>query len=173
MRCKESIDPHGNLPQSYRSLERAYAEGRIGAIGVCNVNAEELDEIARFATISPHAVQTFSLPGSLDMDVRMWCFDHHAAYFPFAYQRNMASLSDEGKEILGRIASDHGANEHLVLTRFFLQTGAIVTPGSADHDHIAHNIQVESFSLNEEEMKVLGWPSSDPSNYHASHGAEL
>jgi diketogulonate reductase-like aldo/keto reductase len=173
MRCSESINPDGNLLQSYRSLERAYAEGRIGAIGVCNVNAEELDEIALYASISPHAVQTFSLPGDLDMDVRIWCFDHHAAYLPFAYQRNAASLSDEGKEILGHIAYDHGANEHLVMTRFFLQTGAIVTPGSSHRDHIIHNIKVESFLLNEEEMNALGWPSSDPSNYHTSHGAEL
>lgn len=160
------MNPDGNLLQSYKSLERAYAEGRIGAIGVCNVNADELDEISLHSTISPHAVQNVALPGNIDMDVRLWCFDHHATYFPLAYQRNAVTLSDEGKEILGRIAYNHGANEHLVLTRFFLQTGAIVTPGSSRHDHLVQNINAEAFLLSENEMEILGWSSEDPRNHH-------
>jgi diketogulonate reductase-like aldo/keto reductase len=173
MRCEESLNPEGNLLQSYRSLERAYAEGRIGSIGVCNVDAEELDEIALHVSILPHAVQTVSLPGELDLDVRIWCFDHHAAYFPFAYQRNGDSIPDDIKELLGQIAYDHGTNEHLIMTRFFLQTGALVTPGSANHDHIVQNIRVESLFLNEDEMEDLGWPSTEFNNRHASHAKEL
>lgn len=173
MHCRDSTNPDGNLLQSYKSLERAYAEGRIGAIGVCNVNAHELDEISLHSTVSPHAVQTFAMPGNIDMDVRIWCFDHHATYFPLGYQRNAVHLVDDGKEILGRIAYNHGTNEHLVMTRFFLQTGAIVTPGSSHHDHLIQNINVEAFLLSEDEMHTLGWPSKDPSNYHPGHEAEL
>jgi 2,5-diketo-D-gluconate reductase A len=174
MHCVDSPNPDGNLLQSYKSLERAYGEGRIGAIGVCNVNAEELDEIAMHSTVSPHAVQNFASPGNLDMDVRIWCFDHHAAYFPLAYQRNANEIVDEGKVILGHMAYKHGTTEHLIMTRFFLQTGAIVTPGSTNPTHLIQNVNSESsIHLTEEEMNTLGWPSTDPRPVAATHRNEL
>jgi diketogulonate reductase-like aldo/keto reductase len=169
MHCRDSLNINGNLFQSYKSLERAYGEGRIGSIGVCNVNAEELDEISMHSTVSPHAVQSFALVEDLDLDVRTWCFDHHAAYFPLGYQRNANSVSEEGKIILGQMASQHGTTEQLLMTRFFLQTGAIVTPGSTNPTHLIQNVNAESIHLTEAEMRTLGWPRNPPD----SHGNEF
>lgn len=170
MNCEKTVNPEGNLLQSYKSLERAYSEGRVGSIGVCNMNAHELDEMLQFITISPHAIQNHAHPDRLDMDVRIWASDHGALFFPIGYQRNAKDISLNGKEILGRIAYDHGLNEYLIMTKFFLQTGAVVTPGSTNPAHIQQNIQIEHFHLNEHEMNVLGWPTHDPreENPHAS-----
>lgn len=172
MHCNDTVNPNGNILQSYKSLERAYSEGRIGSIGVCNLNAHQLDELVQHTVISPHAIQNYAQPGRLDMDTRLWAFDHGALFFPTSYQRHAQDIAPEGKEILGHIAYDHGVNEHLVMSRFFLQTGAVITPGSTNPAHLQQNIQVENFYLNENEMNALGWPSHDP-RHHDSHASEL
>jgi diketogulonate reductase-like aldo/keto reductase len=51
LRCWDTEDPAGTWRESYRALERAYAEGRVLSIGVSNFDAALLEELHTQGTV--------------------------------------------------------------------------------------------------------------------------
>ena len=45
MRCWDTEDPAGTWLQSYRALEKAYAEGQVMSIGVSNFDLSLLEQL--------------------------------------------------------------------------------------------------------------------------------
>jgi len=158
MHCDDAVDPNGTWQESWRALEKEYAEGRVQSIGVSNFHLELLKELESFATVLPHAVQNWGEPGTqLDTEVRRWCKANEVIYQPYASLRNLSSMSKEMREKLSRIARNHDKSEHAVALRFFLQTGASAIPRSNKPDHLAQNLEAFSWSLENEDMEALGW----------------
>ena len=157
MHCETTKDPDATWQETWRSLEKAYAEGRVNSIGVSNFNAVLLDEVNAMAVVRPHVVQNWAEVGKLDDDVRRWCSDNGAIYQPYASNRNLAFLTPEVSSVLNRVASEHGRTPHSVSLRFFLQTGAAVIPRSSKEDHIKENIDLFGYELTPEQMVELGW----------------
>lgn len=60
MHCDNVVNPEGNWHQSYKALEKAYAEGDIMSIGISNFDAELLGEIHRVSDCLPHLVQNYA-----------------------------------------------------------------------------------------------------------------
>jgi diketogulonate reductase-like aldo/keto reductase len=161
MHCETTVDPEATWRESWRALEKAYAEGRVTSIGVSNFDATLLDEITNFATVLPHVVQNWAEVGKVDSDVRHWCREYRAIYQPYAANRNLHLLSAEVSSVLGRIAGEHSRSTHSVSSRFFLQTGAAIIPRSSQEAHLKENIDVFGFNLTDEQMEELGWGEDD------------
>ena len=73
MHCETKKDPDGTWRESWKALEKAYAEGRVMCIGVSNFDVNLLEELLDIAAVKPHVVQNYAAPGSVDIDVRKWC----------------------------------------------------------------------------------------------------
>ncbi|KAL3933884.1 MAG: hypothetical protein SGPRY_000088 [Prymnesium sp.] len=54
--------PLGTWKESWRALERLYAEGKVRAIGVSNFSPQELAELIDFSHVKPHLVQSWMDP---------------------------------------------------------------------------------------------------------------
>lgn len=158
MRCSDTVDPDGTWRQSWRALERAYAEGRVMSIGVSNFDVKLLNELLDFATVRPHVVQNFAEPGSVDGDVRSWCNEHQVVYQPYASIRNLQTLRPELHAALHRIAAERSVSAHSVAIRFFTQSGSGVIPRSTNADHLKENLETFGYVLSDKEMSELGWP---------------
>ena len=146
-----------NWKDSWRALERAYAEGRVMSIGVSNFDVNLLNELLDFATIKPHVIQNFAEIGKLDDDVRIWCKEHDVLYQPYASIRNLDNLPNNVKQSLERIALKKNVSSHNIAIRFFLQSGTGVIPRSSNEKHLQDNLNVFNFELTPEEMTELGW----------------
>jgi diketogulonate reductase-like aldo/keto reductase len=157
MHCDDVVDPQGTWRESWRALERAYAEGRVLAIGVSNFDVALLDELYEMAVVKPHVVQNFAQPGEVDADVRLWCKDHEVLFQPYASIRNLNALPSDVSQALGRIAAERSVSPHSVAIRFFLQSGAGVIPRSSKEEHLKENLEAFSYSLTPNEMRELGW----------------
>lgn len=131
------------------------------SIGVSNFDVNLLEELLDFAAVKPHAVQNFATPGSIDTEVRIWCKKHEVVYQPYASIRNLDSLPEDLTFALKRIAFNRGVSIHSVATRFFIQSGASVIPRSSDEIHLRENLEAFKYSLDEAEMKELGWNHSE------------
>lgn len=159
MHCEDTVDPKGTWRESWKALEKAYAEGSVMSIGVSNFDVTLLNELLDFASIRPHVVQNFAEPGNVDGDVRAWCRDHGVLYQPYASIRNMDKLPAETLSALQRIASERAVSPHSVALRFFIQSGSGVIPRSKDAAHLKENLNAFSYELADSEMMELGWPN--------------
>ena len=157
MHCDDTKDKDAIWNESWRALEKAYAEGRLMSIGVSNFNETLLNEVTAFASIRPHVVQNWAEIGRVDEEVRTWCFRNDAVYQPYASLRNLNDISPEMQGKLAGIAAAKGVSTHAAALRFFLQTGAAGIPRSAREEHLRDNLNVFNFELAPEEMKDLGW----------------
>lgn len=88
MHCDDTEDSEATWVNSWHALEKAYAEGRVNAIGVSNFDAgllnafteNKLDGIELNFSVKPHLVQNWGEPGSIDGDVVKWCTDNNAVF---------------------------------------------------------------------------------------------
>lgn len=181
MHCDTTTDPSGTWMQSWKALERAYAEGKVQSIGVSNFNVEQLDELLSFAAVKPHIVQNFGDLGedetkhiSLDLGVRQWCAQHNAVYMPYATNRNLKAkghVTSPPRASVARAKGVHGAldvaaythkvSRHAVVLKFFMQTGAAIIPRSGTLAHLHENLAVTDFELTPVEMEKLGWMTDE------------
>ena len=165
MHCETTVDPAGTWRESWRALEREYAEGRLLSIGVSNFDVTLLEELKGLppsgALVLPHVVQNHGEPGNIDAAVRSWCDDPRqgagAVYQPYASLRNLAALPVQLQQALSSSALKRGVSEHAVALRFFLQTGAACIPRSTQTAHLRENLQVLQWKLEDDEMRALGW----------------
>lgn len=181
MNCQDTIDPNGNWIQSWKALEKAYAEGYVQSIGVSNFNVALLDELLAVASVKPHVVQNEGHLGtdehdtvSLDWDVRAWCTRHNVVYIPYATNRN---LKEKGRVWKAPSASDarkrgvHGAldviaymrkvSRHAVVLKFFMKTGSAIIPRSSSLRHQYENIMISEFDIDGVDMDRLGWLTAE------------
>lgn len=158
MHCDTTVDPAATWRESWRALERAYAEGRVLSLGASNFNEDLLEELhSSVATVLPHVVQNWAEPGQVDTRVRAWCDKHSVHYQPYAPLRNIKHLSQNVRQKLQQIAHRENVSEHSVVLQFFLQTGALVIPRSSSWRHLQSNIINPAFFLPTDDMFELGW----------------
>lgn len=143
--CRDTVDPKGTWQQSWRALEREYAEGRVMNIGVSNFDLPLLHELGQHAKTAVQIVQNHAEIGddqATDKNVRVWCRKRGTVYMPYAHQRNLQFLPEHLKESLQQISEMTGRSAHSVASRFFVQGGAAIIPRSSSPKHLAENAQV-------------------------------
>lgn len=165
MHCETTVNPNGTWRESYRALERAYAEGKIASIGLSNFDDNLLREVWDMATIRPHVVQNHGEPGRMDRVVRKWCADNGVVYMPYAVQRNINTLPFRLQTALSQIALSRNSTVNSVVLKFFHQTGAVLIPRSTNRRHLSSNIRAvsELLDLTVEELLLLGWGEANES----------
>jgi diketogulonate reductase-like aldo/keto reductase len=180
MHCHDTMDPQGTWQQSWKALEKMYAEGYLQAIGVSNFDVTLLQQLKdKVGTILPHVVQNYASMDHPDTEVRLWCSVHGTAYQPYATIRNVRHLHADDRRVLqsivrrvtdtdeaGAAARAADVNEHAVLLRYFLQTGACIIPRATQVSHLQANLQLWSWGLTETEVASLGW---DENRFHEMH----
>ena len=159
MHCDDIVNSGGSWLQSWMAMERFFAEGFIASLGVSNFDAKLLSTISQHGFNIPHAVQNYADLDELDLDVRQWCSDNNVAFFPYASRRNIDRLPDDKAIALAKIAEKYAVAREVIVSKFFLQTGAGAIPRTSNTDHLVENImKLHAFELTLEEMAQLGWP---------------
>jgi 2,5-diketo-D-gluconate reductase A len=146
--------PSGDVKGSWKAMEELYHQGRIKAIGVSNFVPAQLDELIANSDVKPaiHQIEThafFQEGKSLEYlkqhGVQM------EAWAPFAEGRHglftNAVFATLGKKYNKTIAQ--------VSLRWHYQRGIIAIPRSSQKAHIAENLNIFDFSLEESDMASI------------------
>ncbi len=157
MNCQEKVDPSASWKESWRALERQYAEGRALSIGVSNFGLEQLQELELFANVRPHVVQNFAEPGKIDFAIIDYCKNRNIQFMSYSNLRGRKELSPKLREAISKAAIAHRKTEESVILRSFVQSGVVVIPRSGDVVHMLSNQQIFNWDLTDEEMKSVGW----------------
>jgi diketogulonate reductase-like aldo/keto reductase len=159
----------GKRRESWRALERAFADGKARAIGVSNYLVPHLRELLGEAKVIPHVNQIELSPFLQRRDTCALCREHGIAIEAYSPLTRGKRLDHPA---VAAIARATGRTPAQVLLRWGIQHGFIVLPKSIHRERIAENAAVFDFALDAAAMAQLdeleeglatGWdPDGEP-----------
>ncbi|MDU5146082.1 MAG: aldo/keto reductase [Paenibacillus dendritiformis] len=144
---------------TYKALEKLYADGRVRAIGVSNFHIPHLERILRECSVKPAVNQVECHPRLAQNELREFCKRNEIvleAWSPLMQGGDILT-----NETIGAIAGRHGKTPAQTVIRWHLQKGNIVIPKSVTPSRIRENFDVFDFELTEEEMTDINGLNQD------------
>lgn len=146
--------PRGDVKGSWQAMEELYKEGKIRAIGVSNFEANHLEEMMSYSTITPavNQIETHSFfqqdkaretLKKLEIQMEAWS--------PLAQGRNGHFTN----EILAAIGKKHNKNNAQVSLRWHYQRGIVAIPRSSQKAHMMENLNIFDFELDKADMNTI------------------
>lgn len=146
--------PMGDYIGAYRAMEEAYKDGRIKAVGVCNMYPHVLADFCETVDVIPAVNQVELHPFFQQEDALALMKEYGVvpeAWGPFA----------EGKygifthPALTKIGEKYGKSAAQVALRWNTQRGVVAIPKSTHKERMEQNIDIWDFTLTDDEMKEI------------------
>ncbi len=142
----------GRFPDTWKALEKLYADGKARAIGVSNFLVHHLEELRGASGVTPAVNQVEFHPllvqkELLDYDAARGI--RHEAWAPLTRGRLLTH------PVLLGIAQNHGKTPAQVILRWDIQLGVVTIPKSVRRVRIQENSRVFDFELSKDDMAKL------------------
>jgi len=135
--------------ETWRAMEKIYADGRVRAIGLSNFQANHLRRLAHETTVPPTVNQIELHPTFTQQELREVHARMHVATEAWS---PLGQAQDLDNPAIGAIADRLGRSPAQVILRWHLQLGNIVIPKSVTPYRIRENFQVFDFELSDADM---------------------
>ena len=143
---------HNRFVDSWKALEKLYAEGAVRAIGVSNFLEPHLDRILAEGEIVPAVNQIELHPSFQQAELTRYSAARGIAVEAYS---PLGQGEDLNSAVVRRLAETHGVTPAQIILRCHLQLGHIVIPKSVAAERIQENIDVFDFSLSEQEVVLI------------------
>jgi len=143
-------------------------EGKVKAIGICNVRVRHLEDYAN-KSIIPDFVQIERHPLNTCHEEVSYCHEHNIhimAYSPLG--RMLADIRKS--ETLKSIAESHGKTIGQVILRWHIDTGVIPVFGTRKEKRLKENTDLNDFSLSQDEISQIEEMNSNTKIFLESWG---
>lgn len=142
----------GKYKETWKALERIYAEGRVKAIGVSNFMQHHLEDLLKEASTVPMVNQMEFHPFLVQQELIDFCNQNtiqYEAWSPMMQGRifDMQEFKDLSKK--------YGKTAAQIVLRWDLQKGVVTIPKSAKKERIVANADIFDFQLLLEDVKLL------------------
>ncbi|TAP25776.1 aldo/keto reductase [Arthrobacter sp. S41] len=138
--------------ETWKALEKLYADKRIRAIGVSNFQPEHLNKLIAQGTIVPAVNQVELHPALQNREVIAANAENGIVTEAWSPLAQGAMLTDE--TILA-IAEAHQISAAQVVLRWHLQQGRVIIPKSVTESRIIANLDLFGFELTSEELASI------------------
>jgi diketogulonate reductase-like aldo/keto reductase len=142
----------GSYKDTWRALEKIYADGKSRSIGVSNFLVHHLQDLMADFDVVPAVNQVEFHPFVLQKDLLDFCEDNEIQFEAWSPLTRGRFLDDP---TIVRIAEAHGKTPAQILIRWDLQHGVVTIPKSVHKERIKENSQVFDFELSDEDMHAL------------------
>lgn len=137
---------------TWRALEKLYADGRVRAIGVSNYYQPHLDELLEQATVVPAVNQVEFSPYCYLPDVLAYCRSKTIQLQGYAPLVRGEKRNDPP---LVALAEKYNKSTYQLLVRWSVQHGVVTIPKSVKRDRIRENLDVLDFTISDEDMALM------------------
>ncbi|KAI8843039.1 putative reductase [Chytridium lagenaria] len=139
--------------ESWRALEKIYADGKAKAIGVSNYGVHHLEELAKNSTVTPAVNQVELHPYLQRKNLVEYC-KHKASLLKHTVhlRAEKRCLTDPK---LVTIAKKYSKSTAQILVRWGIEKGYVTLPKSAKFERLRENANVFDFKIEENDMRVL------------------
>lgn len=138
---------------TWRALERIYADGRARAIGVSNFHVPYLERILAEGTVVPAVNQVELHPGLPQDELRAFNARHGIVTEAWSPIGRGQGLLD--RDEVQQIARAHDKSPAQIVLRWHVQLGVIAIPKSVRPERIRENLDIFDFELTADEMTAL------------------
>lgn len=142
----------GQERDTWRALEKLYAEGRTRAIGVSNYYPHHLDALLPFAEVVPAVNQFEFSPYCYLPDVL--AYNQTKGIQPEGYAPLVRGLKKDDLRLV-ELAEKYGKSTFQLLVRWSLQHGVVTIPKSVKQERIRENFDVFDFALSDGDMALM------------------
>lgn len=162
--------PVGNYLAAWKTMEKAYKEGKVRALGLSNFPQEKIAEVIDHAEIKPQLVTVECHPYFAQSDLREYLSQYGIvieAWYPLGH-------GDKGLQeepVFTKLAERYGKTAAQVILRWHVQMGTSIIPGSKNPAHIADNADIFDFELTDEEMAEVAKLDGTKKYYEATEEA--
>jgi 2,5-diketo-D-gluconate reductase A len=146
--------PYGDVKGSWKAMEELYHEGKIKAIGVSNFEPAQLDDLIANNEVKPAINQIETHAFFQEGKAYDYLKQHGVqmeAWAPFAEGRH-GLFTNATLAVIGRKYNKTVAQVSL---RWHYQRGIIAIPRSSRKAHIAENMNIFDFSLDDSDMASI------------------
>ena len=142
----------GKYKDTWRALEKLYAEKRIRAIGVSNFMQHHLEDLLSTATVVPMVNQMEFHPYVVQQNLIDYCTSkgiQYEAWSPFM-QGKVFNL-----DICKELSKKYQKSVAQVILRWNLQKGVVTIPKSVKKERIESNSDIFDFEISSEDVAYL------------------
>lgn len=139
---------------SWRAMEKLYADKKIRAIGVSNFFKHHLEALDKTANVLPMVNQVHISPGETQQALVDYC--HSRDMLMEAYSPLGTGLALDSAELIA-LADVYRVSVAQLCIRWSLQLGHLPLPKSKDKERSRQNVDVFGFEISDEDMaKISG-----------------
>ncbi|MEN8798935.1 MAG: aldo/keto reductase [Flavobacteriaceae bacterium] len=142
----------GRYKDTWRALERLYAEKRVRSIGVSNFLQHHLEDLLDSAAIVPMVNQMEFHPFLVQQDLLNYCRDHRIQYEAWSPMMQGKIFS---MDIFKEMAQRYQKSIAQIVLRWDLQKGVVTIPKSSKRERIVSNADIFDFELSAEDVAYL------------------
>ncbi|MGK5628923.1 aldo/keto reductase [Streptomyces sp. URMC 123] len=147
------VPSRGAFVDTWRALEKVYADGRARAIGVSNFRPAHLERLIRESSVVPAVNQIELHPWFQQGEARAYHAEHGIvteAWSPLGQGKGLLA-----EPVVRKVAEKHGRTAAQVVLRWHLQLGQVAIPKSVTPARIRENIDVFGFELDEADLAAI------------------
>lgn len=162
--------PVGNYLAAWKTMEKAYKEGKVRALGLSNFPQEKIAEVIDHAEIKPQLVTVECHPYFAQSDLREYLSQYGIvieAWYPLGH----GDKGPQEEPVFIKLAEKYGKTAAQVILRWHVQMGTSIIPGSKNPAHIADNADIFDFELTDEEMAEIAKLDGTKKYYEATEEA--
>ena len=142
----------GKYKETWRALEKLYAEGRVRAIGVSNFLQHHLEDLMADAEVVPMVNQMEFHPYLVQQELLDFCNKNTIQYEAWS---PMMQGKIFGMEAFEAMAKKYGKTIAQIVLRWDLQKGVVTIPKSTKKERIESNAAIFDFEITQEDMELL------------------
>ncbi|BFP41045.1 aldo/keto reductase [Flavobacteriaceae bacterium GF1] len=142
----------GKYKDTWKALEKLYAEGRIRAIGVSNFMRHHLEDLLTEASVVPMVNQMEFHPFLVQQDLIDFCNKNTIQYEAWS---PMMQGKIFGMEEFQQLAVKYNKSIAQIVLRWDLQKGVVTIPKSSKKERIVANANIFDFELSESDVALL------------------
>ena len=142
----------GDFVETWKALEKIYADGKARAIGVSNFQKHHLERLFAETEIVPAVNQIEVHPYLTQDDLRAFNADHGIATEAWSPIAQGDVLDDP---VLKKIAEEKGKSTAQVTLRWHIQRGDIIFPKSVTRSRVEENFDIFDFVLSGDDVAAI------------------
>ncbi|GAC47394.1 aldo/keto reductase [Gordonia aichiensis] len=142
----------GDFVDTWKAMEKIYADGKARAIGVSNFQKHHLERLFAETEIVPAVNQIEVHPYLTQDELRAFNADHGIATEAWS---PIAQGDVLGDPVLKKIAEEKGKSPAQVTLRWHIQRGDIIFPKSVTRSRVQENFDIFDFELSPDDMAAI------------------